>query len=171
MALFLPKKDLYEAYKLWNPLYISVNVQVSQVLEPSFYLKFSTWELFAIYDENSFGYVPIDTVVNDLHEIEANGTIQAPILHFLSTKIAEYTLDAEDVSGAFHFLVQSVRELEILQRERAAWDVQKIQMILISASERRNASPEDVLAKQSIALQNLTVILQFFHVFMWKEKV
>ena len=91
----------------------------------------------------------------DLREIEVNGAIQAPILHFLSTKIAQHTPEAGNISSEFHFLVQSVRELEILQRERAAWDVQKIRTMLISAAEKQDTSHED-------ALQNLTVNLHYY---------
>jgi len=130
-------------------------VRSLQTLEPSLYFSECS-KLFDIYDNKSYGYVPINSVVIDLREIEVNGAIQAPILHFLSTKIAQHTLDAEDVSSAFHFLVQSNRELEMVQRERAAWDEQKIRMMLVSASKKRGASPEDVLTQQSIALQNLT---------------
>lgn len=128
-------------------------VRSLQTLEPSLYFSECS-TLFDIYDDQAYGYVPFDAVVNDLAELEVDGAIQAPILHFLSMKIMEHTLGEDDLSSAFHFLVQSVREIEILQRERAAWDEEKIRTMLFSASLKRGKS-SDKMTMLNIAFENL----------------
>jgi len=126
-------------------------VRSLQTVEPILYASECS-KLFEIYDDEGSGYVPYNTVVKDLQEIEVNGAMQAPILHFLSLKIAEHSIESNDLQSVFHFLVQGVRGLEILQRERAAWDETKMRTIIAST---RNHKHDAVQSNPRMALRGL----------------